>query len=124
MLATVKHFVQHCDSCQRSKAPRQRVSAPLHPLAIPDRHWQSVFLDLVTDLPVTARGYDTIVVFVDRLSKMVHIEAANKSITGESLAELFKVESFSTMGCRILSFRIVMFVLALNFGAGPWKSGA
>jgi hypothetical protein len=90
MLATVKRFVQHCDSCQRSKAPRQRVPGPLHPLSVPDRRWQSVSLDLITDLPTTTQGYDTIVVFVDRLSKMVHVEAATKTITGETLAELFE----------------------------------
>jgi hypothetical protein len=90
MIATVKHFVQHCDSCQRTKAPRQRSSGQLHPLSIPERRWQSVSMDLITDLPVTSRGHNTIVVFVDRLSKMVHIEASTKSITGESLAELFE----------------------------------
>jgi hypothetical protein len=71
MLATVKHFVQHCDSCQRSTAPRQLVFGHLHPLSIPDSRWQSVSLDLITDLPLTARGYDTVVVCVHRLAKMM-----------------------------------------------------
>jgi hypothetical protein len=90
MLASVKNFVQHCDSCQRVKAPRQSKYGKLHPLEVPQRRWQSVSLDLITDLPVTARGYDTVVVFVDRLTKMVHIEASTKSITSEGLAELFE----------------------------------
>jgi transposase InsO family protein len=60
------------------------------PLEIPERRWQSVSLDLITDLPETSRGFDTVVVFVDRLSKMVHIEATTKTITSEGLAELFE----------------------------------
>jgi hypothetical protein len=46
-------------------------------------------LDFPTDLPTTSRGFDTMVGFVDRLSKMVHIVASTKTITGESLSELF-----------------------------------
>jgi Reverse transcriptase (RNA-dependent DNA polymerase)/RNase H-like domain found in reverse transcriptase/Integrase zinc binding domain/Aspartyl protease len=90
MLPSVQAFVRRCDSCQRIKAPRQSKYGKLHPLQVPERRWQSVSLDLITDLPVTSRGHDTIVVFVDRLSKMVHIEAATKSITSEGLAELFE----------------------------------
>jgi hypothetical protein len=124
MLATVKHFVQHCDLRQRSKAPRQRVSGPLHPLAIPHRRWHSVSLDLITDLLITPRGFDTIVVFVDRLSNMVHIEAATKSITGESPAELFerRVIRYHGVPHTLISDRDVGFRSV--FGAGPWKSAA
>ena len=39
----------------------------LHPLSIPERRWESVSVDLITDLPRAAKGFDTIVVVVDRL---------------------------------------------------------
>jgi hypothetical protein len=90
MLASVESFVRHCDSCQRVKAPRQSKYGKLMPLEIHERRWQSVSLDLITDLPATSRALDTVVVFVDRLSKMVHIEATTKTITSEGLAELFE----------------------------------
>ena len=90
MLNDVKAFIAACDSCQRVKAPRQKKYGKLHPLQIPDRRWDSVSLDLITDLPPTPSGHDSIVVFVDRLSKMVHVEPCKKTITSEGLAKLFE----------------------------------
>ena len=59
-------------------------------MAIPGRPWESVSVDLITDLPHTVWGHDTVVVFVDRLSKMVHLAATDKKVTGERMAELFQ----------------------------------
>ena len=46
-------------------------------------------MDLITDLPPTKHGYDTIVTFVDRLTKLVHFAPTTKSVNGEGLARLF-----------------------------------
>jgi hypothetical protein len=67
----VAEFVQTCDSCQRVKAQRRKPQGELHPLPIPSRRWESISLDLITDLPRSQQGFDSIVVFVDRLSRMV-----------------------------------------------------
>lgn len=86
----VAEFVKHCDSCQRIKASHQLPQGELHPLPIPTRRWESVSMDLITDLPLTERGFDTIVVFVDRLSKMVHLAPCTKSVTATELVHLFE----------------------------------
>ena len=44
---------------------------------------------LITDLPVTYKGHDSVFVVVDRLSKMVHPEAINKTISAEGLAAVY-----------------------------------
>ena len=75
----VANFVKKCDSCQHVKASHRLPQGELHPLPIPGRRWESVSMDLITDLPPTERGYDTIVVFVDRLSKMVHLTVITQS---------------------------------------------
>jgi hypothetical protein len=49
-------------------------------------------MDLITDLPRTERGHDSIIVFVDRLSKMTHFAACTKTITATELAALFGKE--------------------------------
>jgi hypothetical protein len=82
--------VRACDSCQRIKARRQKPYGELQPLQIPGRRWESVSVDLITDLPQTKARYDSIVVFVDRLSKMCHLAACNKTITAEALARVFE----------------------------------
>jgi hypothetical protein len=115
MLASVEAFVRRCDSCQRVKAPRHSKYGKLHPLQIPERRWQSVSLDLITDLPVTSKGYDALVVFVDRLSKMVHIEPTTKSLTSEGLVELFesRVIRYHGVPQTLISDRDIRFRSAL-----------
>ena len=46
-------------------------------------------MDLVTDLPTSASGNDTIVVFVDRLTKMVHFAPTTKTVTAPLMARIF-----------------------------------
>jgi hypothetical protein len=89
MPTAVKKYVQTCDSCQRMKASNQKAAGALQPLPIPDRNWESVSMDLIVDLPVTARGHDSVIVFVDRLSKMTHFAPCSKSISIVDLATIF-----------------------------------
>jgi hypothetical protein len=86
---SVKFHINRCAACQRSKPNNQRPMGLLQPLPVPQTVWEEVSLDLVTGLPVTARGHDAIVVFVDRLSKMVHFVPICKTITAEQLARVF-----------------------------------
>lgn len=62
-------YVSHCASCQRMKPATRATAGPLHPLPVPSAPWDSISMDLMTCLPETADGCDTIVVFVDRLTK-------------------------------------------------------
>jgi hypothetical protein len=98
MRQTVETVVKECDSCQRVQYVRHKPQGELHPLQIPERRWQSVSMDLITDLPVTKRGHDAVVVFVDRLSKMVHVAPCTKTATAERLAEIFEHEVFKHHG--------------------------
>ena len=61
-------------------------------LPIPKRKWGSVSMDLITALPETASGNSAIVVFVDRLTKMIHLAACNTSIKTHAFAKLFRHE--------------------------------
>ncbi len=92
MSSQVKRFVATCDSCQRMKASNQKQAGLLQPLSIPTRNWESVSMDLITDLPLTARGNDAVLVVVDRLSKMTHFAPCKKTISSLELAQLFTKE--------------------------------
>jgi hypothetical protein len=86
----VAEFVQTCGSCQRVKAQRRKPQSELHPVAIPSRRWESISLDLITDLPRSKQGFDSIVVFVDRLSKMDHMAPCTKQVSAIGLVRLFE----------------------------------
>jgi len=51
-----------------------------------------VSLDLITALPLTLLGHDAIVVFVDKVTKMVHYVATTTNVTAPQLALIFMHE--------------------------------
>ncbi len=83
----VLNHVRHCDSCQRNKSSTQKPHGELMPLQLPRTTWSSVSLDLITQLPKTRSGNSTIMVMVDRLSKMVHLAA----MSSDGAADCLKV---------------------------------
>jgi hypothetical protein len=81
----LREYVKSCDTCARSKAPRHRPFGLLQPLSIPNRPWGSIAMDFITDLP-TVKTKNSILVVVDRLTKMAHFTPCSKSITAEETA--------------------------------------
>ena len=70
----ILHYVNHCPLCQYNKSVQLKPAGLLQPLPIPERPWDSVSFDFIVQLPKTLKGHDAIVVFVDRLTKMVHFQ--------------------------------------------------
>jgi hypothetical protein len=89
MDSDVLQYVRTCDACQRNKPSQQVTPGLLQPLPIPDHPWQQVTMDLITQLPQSRQGHDAIVVFVDKLSKMVHLVATKTEVTAPQLAQIF-----------------------------------
>jgi hypothetical protein len=89
MDADVLQYVRTCDACQRNKPSQQATAGLLQPLPIPEYPWQQVTMDLITQLPKSHRGSDAIVVFVDKLTKMVHFVPTKTTVTAPQLAEIF-----------------------------------
>jgi hypothetical protein len=85
MAKDVSVFVLSCDACQRFKV---RGNPSLQPLPIPHAPWESVSLDFVVALLKTQGGYDAVCVFVDRLTKMVHLAPTATTVTAEQTARL------------------------------------
>lgn len=88
MWKLVKEFIKSCEICSRSKGPRLRPHGLLQPLPIPSGPWTSVSLDFITDLPMSM-SYDSILVIVDRFTKMAHFTPCSKAITGKKLQNSF-----------------------------------
>ena len=89
MAATVAEYVGSCDACQHSKPNNAQPAGLLQPLPIPDFPWQHISMDLITQLPKTRDGWDSIFVVVDRLTKMIHIRPTTTDVTAPTLAQLF-----------------------------------
>lgn len=117
----VLQYVRTCDACQRNKSSQQATPGLLQPLPIPDYPWQQVTMDLITQLPKSLRGNDAIAVFVDKLTKMVHIAATKTTVTAPQLAEIFwtNVVRYHGLPSSIISDRDPRF--AGNFWRALWK---
>jgi transposase InsO family protein len=87
MSTFVRDFVDSCATCQSTK-PRPKSQVPLRPNQIPTNVWGIITMDFITDLP-TSKGYDSLFVVVDRLSKAVIVTPCNKTITAEGTAQLY-----------------------------------
>ena len=85
----VAEHVAICDTCQRVKAEHQRPAGLLQPMKIPEWKWKEVGMDFIVGLPRTQRGFDSIWVIVDRLTKVAHFIPVKITYSGAKLAELY-----------------------------------
>jgi hypothetical protein len=90
MADDIEAFCKRCGPCQRSKALNMKPAGMLQPLVVAEGPWCSVAFDFITKLPVTTAGCDSILVFVDRFTKMVHFVPCVEEITAAEFAALFE----------------------------------
>jgi len=81
--------VEGCDSCQRNKNHTEQPAGKLMPNSIPEKPWMHISADFITKLPI-AQEYNSILVVVDRLMKMVHFIPTTEKTLAEKLARLFR----------------------------------
>jgi len=85
----VKRYVEGCNSCQRNKNHTEQPAGKLMPNLIPEKPWIHISADFITKLPI-AQGYNSILVVVDRLMKIVHFIPTTEKTLAEGLARLFR----------------------------------
>ena len=89
LTSDVQAYVRSCPTCQRSKPRHQRPMGLLQPLDIPNERWECVTMDLITQLPKTARDHDAVFTVVDKLSKHTYFIPTTTNVNAVGLAQLF-----------------------------------
>ncbi|KAJ9516510.1 hypothetical protein QJQ45_011138 [Haematococcus lacustris] len=117
MAASVHNYVRTCTHCQRNKSNTAKPIGLLHPLPIPQHRWEHVSMDLITQLPSTAAGHDAIVVFVDKLTKMIHAVPTTTTVTAPILARIFFDHVFRLHGLP----KVIVSDRDPRFTAAFWK---
>ena len=84
----IQHFCATCSVCQRIKSDHRKKPGLLQPLPVPNRPWEVVGMDYVTQLP-DSNGYNAVLTFTDLYSKMVHLVPTTTDVTAEQTAKLF-----------------------------------
>ena len=97
----VATYVSKCLTCLQVKAEHQRPYGTVQPLEVPEWKWEHLTMDFITKLPRTPKGYDTIWVVVDRLTKSAHFLPMRETFNSERLADLFIREIVSRHGVPV-----------------------
>ncbi|KAG3162382.1 hypothetical protein PC128_g20620 [Phytophthora cactorum] len=103
----VRKYVRACEVCQRVK-PAAFLQAPLQSLPTPSECWQSISMDFVFGLPPDSKRRTSVLVFVDRFSKIVHLAAVPAEVTAVQTARLFVDMVFKHHGIRSTLCRTVI----------------
>ncbi|MBW0549830.1 hypothetical protein O181_089545 [Austropuccinia psidii MF-1] len=111
MTQFIKDYVSSCQQCSRNKNIHHKKFGLLNPLPVPNGPWIWLSMDFITQLPLSS-SFDSILVIVDRFSKMLVFIPTMSSITSLDLAHLFIKNIFSKNGLpsRIVSDRGPLFV--------------
>ncbi|GJU42406.1 putative reverse transcriptase domain-containing protein, partial [Tanacetum coccineum] len=92
MKAEIATYVSKCLTCAKVKAKCQKPSDLLVQPVIPVWKWENITMDLVTKLPKTSTGQDTIWVIVDRLTKSAHFLPMKETDSMEKLTRQYLKE--------------------------------
>ncbi|MBW0471598.1 hypothetical protein O181_011313 [Austropuccinia psidii MF-1] len=111
MTQFIKDYVSSCKQCSRNKNIYHKKFGLLKPLPIPNSPWIHFSMDFITQSPLS-NSFDSILVIVDRFSKMEVFVPTMSSITSLDLAQLFINNIFSKHGLpsSIVSDRGSLFV--------------
>ena len=90
MLGNVGKHIFRCEACIKAKITFHK--GEYMPLPVATKPWEHLSMDFIMALPRTQRGKDSIMVVVDRFSKMAHFVACNKVDDAQNIARLYFAE--------------------------------
>ena len=112
MKQDITKYVSKCDTCRRVKADHMRTPRFLQPLPIPVLKWKDISMDFIVGLPRTSKGYDSIWVIVDRLTKSTHFLPVDTWYSAKKYAKLYfdRIVTLHGVPLTIVSDRGSVFV--------------
>jgi hypothetical protein len=98
MKVEIARYVARYDTCKRVKAIHLKAAGPLQSLPIPTWKWEDISMDFIVGLSRTTKGYDSISVIVDRLTKIAHFLPAKIVYPVAIYAQLYIARILSLHG--------------------------
>ena len=87
----VTETIAACHICQKGKYLTSSPVGLLQPLPIPNAVWEDISMDFIIGLP-KSKGFDSILVVVDKLSKYGHFLLLKHPYSAQSVADVFVTE--------------------------------
>jgi len=89
MKKDVVNYISQCSVCQQVKVEHQKPVDLLLPLPIPEWKWDNIAMDFVMGLPRISRGYNSIWMIVDRLTKSANFLPIKKTYPLSRFARIY-----------------------------------
>ena len=108
----VKEYVTTCEECIRAKALRRKYGQ-LSPNPIPTKPWTHITMDFIVKLPLSGQAkYDSILVVVDRFTKIAYYILTYKSINTRDFAKIIlrEIIRLHSLLKHIISNRAGLFI--------------
>ena len=87
MLGDVRQYVENFPVCQMEKSDHTLAKGKLQSTQILEEKWSEISIDFITDLPMSSGNKDTVLVTVDKATRMVHLAPCRKNITATALLD-------------------------------------
>jgi hypothetical protein len=92
MKKEIVEYITRCMECQKVKAEHRHPTGLLQPLPIPEWKWEVVTMDFITGLPRTGKQHDSIMVVVDKLTKVAHFILLKTTHKKQDVVDIFMKE--------------------------------
>ena len=97
MKKDIQRIIKECEVCQRNKTDNLKPAGLLQPLQLPSQVWVDISMDFIEGLPMS-KGYNVILVVVDRFSKYCHFLPLVHPYTAATVAKTFMDNVFKLHG--------------------------
>jgi hypothetical protein len=98
MKIEIARYVARCDTCKRVKAIHLKAAGPLQSLPIPTWKWEDISMDFIVGLPRTTKGFDSIWVIIEGLTKNANFLPVKVKYPDITYAELYIARILSLHG--------------------------
>jgi hypothetical protein len=117
----VVNYIAMCLECQKVKTKHRHLTGLLQPLPILEWKWKVVTINFITKFPRTMKQHDSIMVVVDKLTKVTHFIHVKTTHKATNIAEIYmkKVVRLHGVHKAIVSERDPKFTY--NFWKGLFK---
>jgi hypothetical protein len=96
--ALVESYVLACPICKASKEERHLPYGQLHPITTPSQPFSVITIDFIVSLPKSPKGYDALMVIVDKFTKAVKLLPGKTTYTAIDWARKYFKRVYPSWG--------------------------
>jgi hypothetical protein len=117
MKKDVVDYIARCMECQRVKVENRHPTGFLQPLSIPENKWEVITIAFITKFPRKTRKHDSIMVVVDKITKVPHFILVKMTHKATNIAKIYIKEISRLHGVP----KEIVFDRDTKFTSNLWK---